>query len=245
MNWDKVAEAADWDDGLIGCLDGAYIKRHTIDGVLTLNQSPSTVLAGMLTANRGFVMESAGKSWVSSSTPRTPVATIHDGLLTGAVDYRASKPKRDLINRVKTEFVATDREYQTTVGPVLSRTDLQTIDGEILDATFSLPFTIDDRRAQRLAKAYLETARLGAQITARCDVGLLANCSDELIGNTVNFDSALFSQMNGVYFVTNWGFSDSFASIDISLSEYDPTIETDWTAAADEQAFTLAPLNVS
>ncbi|MDG9698002.1 hypothetical protein QC281_49025, partial [Streptomyces sp. DH17] len=35
MKWDRVAEAADWDDGLIGRADGTMIKRHTIDGVVT------------------------------------------------------------------------------------------------------------------------------------------------------------------------------------------------------------------
>ena len=245
MDWGKVASAADWDDGLVGCKDGAFIKRNTIDGVVTLNQSPATVLAGMLSANRGFVLESAGKSWVSSSAPRNPVTTIYDGLLTGAVDYRAAKPKRDMINRVKTQFVASDRQYQTTVGPVFSRPDLQLLDGELLDATLSLPFTLDNRRAQRLAKAFLKTSRLGAQLTCGCDVEILANCSDELVGNTVNFDSRLFPQANGIWFVTSWGFSNSFSSIDISLSQYDPSIETDWTAAADERPFVLAALNVS
>lgn len=244
-DWSKVAAAADWDDGLIGCLDGTFIRRHTIDGVITLNQSPANVLQGMLSANRGFVLQSAGKCWTSSSLPRSPVATIHDGILTGAVEYRASKPKRDVVNRVKTEFVASDRQYQTTVGPVLSRADLQALDGEILDASLSLPFTMDARRAQRLAKAFLETGRLGAQITCRCDIRLLADCADELVGNSVNFASALFAQANGIYFVTEWSFTDSFSSIELSLIEYDPTIETDYTAAADEQPFVLAPLNVS
>lgn len=245
IDWSKLAAAADWDDGLIGCLDGTFIKRHTIDGVVTLNQSPSEVLQGMLRGNRGFVLQSAGKSWVSSSLPRAAVATIHDGLLTGPVDYRAAKPKRDLVNRVKTEFVANDREYQTTVGPVLTRTDLQALDGEILDASLSLPFTMDARRAQRLAKAFMGTNRLGAQITCRCDVRLLADAADELVGNAVNFSSVLFAQANGQYLVTEWSFVDSYSSIEVSLVEYDPTVETDYTAAADEQSFVLAPLNVS
>lgn len=245
MRWDKVAQAADWDDGLVGCNDGTYIKRYTIDGVVTLDQSPAQVLADMLTANRGFVLESAGRSWVSSSLPRQPVATIHDGLLTGAVSYQASKAKRDLVNRVRTQFVAADREYQDTVGPILTRPDLIAADGELLDVPLTLPFTMDDRRAQRLAKAWLETGRLGATISCVCDVALLANCSDELVGNSVNFDSALFAQMNGVYFVLNWGFADSFSSINLSLTQYDPSIETDWNPSVDEAPFTLVPLNLS
>jgi hypothetical protein len=245
MDWKKVAIAANWDDGLMACNDGTFIKRHTIDGVVTLNQSPVDVLAGMISANRGRVLESSGSVWPSSSIPLTANVTIHDGLLTGAVEYRAAKPKRDMTNRVKVRFVAADREYQISDGPVLARNDLKILDAELLDSTLELPFTMDDRRAQRLQKAFLENSRLGRQISVRCDVALLADCNDELVGSAVVFDSVIFAQANGLYICTNWGFSDSFSSIDVSLIEYDPSIETDYIAAVDEQAFTLAPLNLN
>ncbi|MGY4288900.1 hypothetical protein ACVWXO_008120 [Bradyrhizobium sp. LM2.7] len=222
IDWDKVARAADWDDGLIACNDGSFIRRHTIDGVVTLNQQPATVIGGMIAANRGFILESAGRVWPSSSFPRTAVATIHDGLLSGAVDYRAAKPKRDLVNRLKVRFVAGDREYQQVDGPVLVRGDLRVADGELLDATLQLPFTMDHRRAQRLQKAFLENARLGRQLAVSCDVALLADCTDDPVGNPFLFDSVLFAKANGTYLCTQWGFSNNFASIDLVLVEYDP-----------------------
>ncbi|WP_315833889.1 hypothetical protein [Bradyrhizobium prioriisuperbiae] len=245
MDWDKVAAAAEYDDDIIGCLDGTFQRRYTIDGLITLNQSPVDVISGMISANRGFVLESAGRVWVSSSKPRYPVVAIHDGILTGNVDYRAAKPKRDLVNRIKNRFIAPDREYQQVDGPVLSRTDLQSKDGEILDATLNLPFTLDDRRAQRLQKAFLESGRLGAQLVVRCDVSLLAESSEELVGSSIKFDSILFAQANGVYFVTDWGFADGFTSIDVTLTQYDPSIELNWVPNVDEQPFVLAPLDVS
>jgi hypothetical protein len=64
--------AADWDDGLVLRKDGTFFKRHTIDGVVTLNQSPVTVIAGMISANRGRILESAGTVWSASSAPETP-----------------------------------------------------------------------------------------------------------------------------------------------------------------------------
>jgi hypothetical protein len=245
LDWDKVKIAADWDDGLIACKDGTFIKRHTIDGIVTLNQSPVDVISGFLSANRGFVLEAAGRVWPASSPPLAPVATIHDGLLTGAIDYRAAKPKKDVINRLKVQFVADDREYQTVDGPVLTRQDLITKDGELLDGTLSLPFTVDDRRAQRLQKLYLDTSRNGRQLTVRCDVSLLAVSKKPLIGNPINFDSKRFPQCNGLYQCTQWGFADNFSSIDVSLVQYDPSIETAWNPATDEQDFVLADLDVS
>lgn len=249
MRWDRVAEAADWDDGLIARADGTMIRRHTIDGVVTLNQPPSTVIAGMLKANRGFVLQSGGKVWPSSSLPRKPIGTIHDRLLTGPVDYRGAKPKRDMVNRLKMRFVAADREYQLADGPVLDRADLRSADGELLDGTLELPFTMDTgtvTRAQRLQKAFVANARLGRQISCRCDVLLLAEIEDELVGNCLNFDSELFAQANGIYECTQWGFADTnFSSIDLVLVEYDASIEANWNAPADEKPFALASLDVS
>lgn len=245
IDWDKVAAAADWDDGLIHCKDGTFIKRHTIDGVVTFNQSPANVMSAMISANRGFILGSAGKVWPSSSTPRASIVTIRDGLLSGPLDYRGAKPKRDMANRVKVRFVAEEREYQTADGPVLDRADLKAVDGELLDATLELSFTMDHRRAQRLQKAFLETARLGRRLVCVCDVALLAECSDELVGSAVTFDSALFAQANGIYLCTEWGFTENFASVTLVLIEYDASIETDYLAADDEQPFELADLNVS
>lgn len=245
INWDKVAEAADWDDGLIGTKEGTLIKRGTIDGVITLNQSPSDVLSSLLSANRGFVLESAGQVWVSSSKPRTSVATIHDAILSGGIDYRAAKPKRDLLNKLKVRFVAEDRAYQTVDGPILNRTDLQTADNQLLEGVLDLPFTLDHRRAQVLQKSFLQNARLGRRLSCVVDVQLLADASDELVGNTVTFNSELFPQFNGVYFVESWGFTDQFGAIQLSLAEYDPSIETDWNPTTDQQDFVVIDPNVN
>lgn len=245
IDWDKISESADFDDGVFSCLDGTVLKRHTIDGMFNLSQPPVDVLKGMLSANRGRVLESGGRVWVSSSQPKTPIATIYDGILVGAFDYRAAKPKRDLVNRCKCRFVAEDREYQIVDGPILSRTDLQTTDGEILDGTLDLPFTMDHRRAQRLQKAYLDSSRLGKTVTCQVDVSILAQIDDELVGNVVTVDSQLFSQANGTYMVTDVGFGQSYSSIELALVEYDQAIETAYDCNVDEQPFVLESLDVS
>ncbi len=248
IDWSKTAESADWDDGLIASVDGTYRKRHTIDGVITLRQAPATVMTGMISANRGLILQNAGRVWPSSSFPRSPIVTVHDRLLTGPVEYRAAKPKSDLVNRVKCRFVAADREYQQVDGPVLSRADLIAADGGLLEATLDLPFTMDTGgvpRAQRLQKAFIDNARLGRQLSVTCDVEMLADCADDLVGGTVVFDSVLFAQANGTYLCLDWSFVDNFASVLLTLVEYSAAIETAVIAAVDEQAFDLAPLDLT
>ncbi len=245
IDWDKVKASADWDDGLVGVKAGGFVKRYTIDGVVTLNQSPAQIVPALLSANRGRLHQSGGKVWVASAYPKTPIATVYDAILAGGIEFRNSKPKRDLLNRLKVRFIAEDREYQLADGPLLDRADLQTADGEILEGTLELPFTLDHRRAQRIQKAFLEESRLGKTITARVDVIFLAQCADDPIGNAVRVASDLFPAANGIYRVESWGFADGFATVELALTEYDATIETDWDCSVDEQDFTLAPLDVS
>lgn len=246
VDYDKVADAANYDDELVGTTTtGELIRRHTIDGVVTLNQSPSDVLRSMLTANRGFVVQRAGTVWVSSSRPLTPVLTIHDGLLTGGIEFQGNKPKRDLVNRVMSRFIASEREYQQVDGPTLDREDLQETDQEILASTISLPFTLDYRRVERLQKAYLQSARLGKTLNVSVSLRALAEADDDLIGNVITFDSDLFSVANGDYRCLSMGLADGCSSLQLQLAEYDPEIERDWIPATDEMPFTVADLNVS
>ncbi len=245
IDWVKVAEAADYDDEAIPCADGTWIRRYTIDGVVQMNQRPVDVMTGLLTANRGHILQSGGMIWPTSSKPRAPAWTIDDAILAGGISYTAAKPKRDLINKLLTRFIAEEQDYQLTDGPVLSDTDLQAEDGEVLTGTLSLPFTLDHRRAQRLAKAFLATARLGRTITCRVAVEFLARLNDELVGSSGNFHSDLFPQANGVYLCLDVGLADDGATLELQLVQYDPDIELDWDAATDEQDFMLADLDLA
>lgn len=245
IEWDKVAEAADYDDELVGVSGGGFIKRYTVDGLVTHNQRPYDVMLQLLSANRGLLLQAGGKVWVTSSKPRTPIATIHDAILAGGIKFRDAKPKRELVNKLQFRFVASEQDYQTVDGPILVRDDLIAAAGETLTSTLDLPFTLDHRRAQRLQKAFLETAQLGKTITCRVDVTWLADLDDEPVGNAITFDSDLFGIANGTYLCTSSGFTDDFGSIELALTEYDASIETDWDADTDEQEFTLTTLDVS
>lgn len=249
IDWEKVAEAADWDDGLIAVKTdtGAneLIKRHTIDGLITLDQSPAEIMQGMLSANRGYVLQAGGKIWVNSSLPRDPVLTIADTCLVSGIEWRDSRPKRENLNSAQTRFVSSEREYQLVDGPLLAPAELEAEDGEPLPGTLSLPFTLDHRRVQRLQKAFLYSSRLGKTIALTIDLKTFAKAKKELIGEPIRVQSELFPQANGIYQVVSLGFSAGFASIEIAATEYDKSIETDFNAAVDQQAFEEPELTVS
>lgn len=245
IDWDMVREAADYDDESVGTLSGEMIRRHTIDGVVTLNQRPNQVLQSMLSANRGFVCEQAGMVWVSSSKPQTSVLTIHDGLLTGGLEFQPAKAKRDQVNRVASRFIAAERNYQECDGPLLDRTDLQGTDGELLAATLALPFTLDYRRVERLQKQFLETARMGKQLTVRLSLRALAEAAAPLLNRAVTVDSELFAPANGTYRVQTVGFAEDYSSLELQLIGYDASIERDWNPAEDEMPFVVEELDLA
>lgn len=246
IDYDKVAEAANFDDETIVNDDGTSMKRHTIDGVVTLNQKPREVMEAMLTANRGFLVQSAGRGWIQSSNPRTPLITITDGMILGGFEFRDDKAKRDTFNKVTSRFSSSDREYQDIDGPILERADLITEDEEVLEGTVRIPFTSDHRAVQRLQKQYLEESRLPRALS--CRIRLTALCDGDdipVVGACVVVDSVLFPRMNCEYTIEEIGYSEDFSSITLSLVEYDNMIPIDWDASTDEQPFTLPPVDLS
>ena len=235
INWDQVAVTANRDDEVVQSLAGPE-KRYTADGVVLMSDKPAAVMEGMLTANRGFLRIKNGLLEVPSSAPQSPIKTIVDDMWIGAIEYRAFKAKRDLANKVTTRFVATDRNYQDADGPILIDSELVSEDGEILPVTLRLPFTTGAARTQRLARAYLQTARQEKSVSGTVDLRLLG--IEE--GDIVRIWSEVETEMNGLYSVEQWALSDGFNAISLSLVAYNGTIENDWIASRDEQPFTLS-----
>ncbi len=50
--------------------------------------------------------------------------TIDDDMLLGGFEFQANRAKTDLINEVTARFSSSDREYQDTDAPTLTREDL-------------------------------------------------------------------------------------------------------------------------
>lgn len=241
MRWDEIADAANYDDQPVEKKDGTVEKRYTIDGVVNLDQPPLGVMQSMLGANRGFVCSHQGRLWVTSSKPQDAVLTITDKDLRGGFEYRQTSPKTDLINKVRTRFVPAEREYQTADGPILVRSDLETLDGETLEATLGLPFTQSSSAAQRLATIALEETRLQKGLTCNLPV---KRCLGLRPGQKINVESTLYPFMSGSYLSAAVGIADGLNLMPVTLIEYNATLPYEW-AAADEQDFKLAALEVS
>lgn len=241
IDWDSVARSASRDEEPVALKDGGWQKRYTINGVVDTTQKPSEVVVSMLTANRGRVVMTAGRMRiVSGGSQSEPVMTIHDGLIIGQVEARARTARANLVNRVRTEFIAPDREWQTANGPVYDRPDLQAEDGAIYEQPVTLPWTETHQRAQRLAKAHLLDARFGRYLSCQCSLEAVLLEA----GDIVQVDLTWLPEASALYTVEKAEIIEGFNGVSLSLSEYSDEIENGWNSAADEQPFELAPAEV-
>ncbi len=236
IRWDEIADAANYDDELVGLKAGGFQKRYTIDGLVTLDQEPLPVMQAMLTANRGFIANNQGRVWVTSSPPLDPIMTIDDSMLHGGFEYRASIPKKQLVNKVRTRFTSADREYNLADGPVIVRSDLVALDGEALEATIALPFTEGATRAQRIADLMLENARLGRSLSAILPLRAIGLNP----GKIVQVDSTIYPMMNGTYQIQTIGYNEDYSARPVVLTEYNKALAGEWNPTTDELPFELA-----
>jgi len=231
--------AANADDQGVSLADGTVEKRYSINGVVNPNDAPGSTLQNMLTANLGDLIWSNGAYKFFSGVPKTAVWTLNDDSARGDMEVRITRDRANLINTVRTVFVAPDRQYQTVNGPILTNAGYQAIDGEAHEVTITLPFTSSQTMAQRIAKATMEKSRRGRTITRRESLDALRLEGADIVNIEVNNLAAL----GGTFKMNKLNLDHETFEFEITAEEYSTAIY-DWTVA-DEQPFTLAPATLA
>lgn len=235
--WDRIVESANYDDSLMGTKEGELLKIHTLNALVQMSQRPAEVMSGMLSANRGAIVQEGGKVWVDSSQPKEVVLVITDDLIIGGLQFSPYKNRRDLVNIVEPRFIASELDYQEIPGPQYRNEQLIIDYGEEHLSALELPCTLDNRRCQRLAKLFGLEAALESGLSIIVDLLVLERAIGPLANGIMQIDSELFPQCNGLYQIRNYSFAENFAGISISAVKYDSSIETSWDPATDQQDF--------
>ena len=237
IDWDKVAEAANIDDRWAGKKDDTVERNHTIDGVILSTEDRTQKLKELLTALDGLLINDGGSYYTKPGTRREPIGTITPRMLAGGFDVAPQVSDRDLVNIIKTEFIAPDREYNVVVGPTYRRDDLIAADGAPHELTLSLPYTRGDARAQRFAHRKLKESR-----TAGSFSGLLTiDCARYVAGDIVRFadwDSIDFPGIDGIYQIREARRDETLTSVQISATRWSND-RFDYYAPTDQQDFEL------
>lgn len=235
--WDRIIDSANYDDSLMGTKEGDFLPIHTLDALVQMSQRPAEVMSGMLSANRGAVVQEGGRVWVDSSQPKEVVLVVTDDLIIGGLQYTPYKNRRDLVNIVEPRFIASELDYQEIAGPQYRNESLIIAYGEEHLSALELPCTLDNRRCQRLAKLFGLEAALERGLAIIVDLLALERAVGPLANGIMQIDSELFPQCNGLYQIRNYSFAENFAGISITGTQYDSSIETSWNAAVDQQDF--------
>lgn len=236
LDWDAFMRAADECDRWEVSKDGTTFRRHTVNGIVQSTDSPWDVIENFKIAMGGHLIIDRGKVYPVIRNKREPVATLHQQMIVGGLEYASEPRDRELVNIVKPTFIAPDREYQEVAGPTLRRADLIANDNKAREISIRGAFVEDHRRMQRVASANLNWARNGKTLT----VGATIEALSWMVGKTyrVHLLGSL-ARVNGTYELISKQWDDRLRGYRLSFVGYDP--EATWFDPQSEQDFELDP----
>jgi len=176
-SFDVAADACDEDVSLSG---GGTEKRYEINGVISLDRTPSDILGDMMTACAGTLFWGAGKWHLKVGEYVSPVKTLTLDDLRSEINLQTKHSRRDNFNIVRGTFIDAENRYIQADYPEI-RSDVFISDDSDVESALdlTLPFTTSSAMAQRLAKMTLYRGR--EQMTFTADFGLEAfevECGD-------------------------------------------------------------------
>lgn len=172
--------AANVCDEVVAKVGGGTERRYVCGGVVTLSQTPKTIIEAMLTAMAGTCGWQSGQWQLFAGAYRTPTVTItDDDIADEGFQLTTRMSQADNFNAVRGQFVSPTNDWQPDDFPSYeSATYLAEDSGVRKYADITLPFTTSASMAQRLAKIRLErqrrqmTVALSGKLTAwRVSVG--------------------------------------------------------------------------
>lgn len=169
IDWSVVAAQADIADQNVTIPGATTQKRWTIDGVVTVDDSPRDIIENLQTADHGATLFLPGLVKIYTGEWATPSHTITKDWITGAFSSTSSVPADNAFNAVRGKFLSEDQDY-TLIGfqPVTSAA-YETEDGIGRQwADIALMYTSNEFRAQRIALIELKKSRLQTSMTMEC-----------------------------------------------------------------------------
>lgn len=189
----SLIAAANICDEVVAKVGGGTERRYICGGVVTLDQSPKTIIEALLTAMAGTCGWQSGQWQLFAGAYRTPTITLtDDDIVGGGFQLTTRVSQSDNFNAVRGQFISPENDWQPDDFPAYeSATYLAEDSGERKYGDITLPFTTSASMAQRLAKIRLERQRrqMTISLTGKLTAWRVA------VGDTVNVTYA------------RWGFS--------------------------------------
>jgi hypothetical protein len=158
---ESVIEAANICDELVPLAAGGTERRYACNGIVSLAETPKTIIKGILSAMAGRCAVQGGTWRVHAGAYRLPeVMMTADDVRSGGLVLATRVSQSENFNAVRGQFVSPDNDWQPDDFPAYASDAYLAEDGgDRKWRDLSLPFTISAAMAQRLAKIELERAR--------------------------------------------------------------------------------------
>ena len=216
VNDTMFALAADTCDDDITLAATGTEKRYEMNGVVSLDRSPSDILADMMTSCAGTLFWGQGQWQLKVGEYTSPVKTFTLDDFRSAITLDTRHSRRDNFNIVRGTFNDANQDYIRADYPELRSlafiSDDNGIESEI---DLNLPFTTSSPMAQRLAKMTLFRAR--EQMTLSADFGLEA--MEVQVGDIISLKNDRYGWDTAKEFeVVGWKFQNSGETGELKIS---------------------------
>lgn len=239
IEWDSVKESANIDDVWVTTLAGSE-RRGRINGVVVGSEANDAVLSSMALQNRALIRRAFGEYSIRADRASEPVATIHQGIVVGALSFQNEPDTRAAINRGVAQFAPAGKFNQSaeTVfdGAALlnaAGVPLLVADGQVLEHRQTLRFCDSSAAGQRLLFGAIKENRVGRTLTGSFDISVMVapgKPNGQLLeaGDVVRVWFPTYPAMNGLYTVTGIEIAQDF-TVNLALAGYDPDAINGWS----------------
>ncbi len=192
------------------------VRRYTLDGVVSLDRPPLEVLEDMASAMAGRIVYAQGKWRFYPAAASLPVAALDEDDLRGPLRLRPRNSLAEGYNGVRGTYAEPAALYEETEFPGLSREPDPTLQTW---REISLPFTLRDHRAQRIAAIVLRRADYPLELVFPAKLSGLP----VLPGECVTVSLQRFGWEDKKFLVESWEFAED-GGVDLVLIEEDDSI---------------------
>ena len=210
---------------------GGTQKRYQLDGVVDTAGSIKGNLDSMLGSMIGRLVFSAGKFEIYAGEYVAPTYSVDESVAVGDISIQTKQSRRNAYNGVKGVFLSEEDNYILADYPAQLSSTFATEDGDPIYLDMPLPFTVNNIRAQRIAKLALFRSRQQEAITIPCNLSALRF----KIGDNINVTNARLGYSNKVFEVVgyNLDFADGQIVVNVDAVETAASI-WDWTTSDEE-----------
>lgn len=211
VDWVTLAAQADICDELVSIPGAATQKRYTMNGVVSMADTPKAILESMATADHGVTLFLPAGIQIMVGAWKASTYTLTEDWLAGTVSATSALPTDDHYNGVRGQYISKDADFTLVEFQPRISSAYETEDG--IGRVWSdivLPFTNEEFTAQRLAIIELKKSRQQASVILQCNykaiqiplydvVGLsfegFSNDTFRVIGKTTNTDGIVTLQL--------------------------------------------------